>query len=202
MSSAPLPFSHKKMSAADIIPGGRPARLTDERPALKAETEGKYTSGWWIRIQLRSTLGNTLHDGYGTTAYCKCMRADLNMGLFFLNAKKVQKDAKKEVQHADTLRHDKTFDPEEKKNKPVMTKTVRALWCHNKPLINQRRRETPLITHDKQPRTMAPAQWRCYCLTSHISKVTWDECGHCLATCQLHTCSTQMPYRQRVSLAR
>lgn len=77
------PILSKKMSAADIIPGGRPARLTDERPALKAETEGKYTSGWWIRIQLRSTHGNTLHDGYGTTAYCKCMSADLNMWLFF-----------------------------------------------------------------------------------------------------------------------
>lgn len=66
MSSAPLPF-FQKMSAADIIPGGLPVRPTDERPRvhiLKTETKGKYTTGWWIRIQLRWTLSNT---GFNST---------------------------------------------------------------------------------------------------------------------------------------
>ena len=45
MSTAPLPFfKKKKRAAADIIPGGLRARLTDERPrvhTLKTETKRK-----------------------------------------------------------------------------------------------------------------------------------------------------------------
>lgn len=137
----------------------------------------KYTTGRWIAIRLRWTVcdaGFSSTQEHGTTAYCKRMRRDRRSRPFFLC--QIQNESMGSCATCWCCKF----------------KQVDIFWRISKkyifPIIHQSANQ---ITNDT---------FTVPCGVSVSPLCSWDENRHCLVTCQVHTCSSQTPWRHSVSV--